>query len=218
MRDAIRQGIWLSMDIPNQRITMTGIKKLCCSFGAKEEWDQHIANLNSNSPTGSFTDVYPGMQDTVRRANLAGTPCQAGRNHERENDFNNNNHSTIGLVGTWEVNNRSTRIKFVQEGTRIRGYVYNLHKYEIEKRYQNNEMIVDVTRVNDRTYTGSFLYKWRQLNLTSSSGGKYLYYARWTTVRIEIFDTTAGAGTGLKYIIRNPSTNKDEPYWPSFKQ
>jgi hypothetical protein len=75
MRDHIRKGIWLSMDIPNQQIEMTGIRKLCCSFGAKEEWDQHIAGLESNSPPQSFIDVLPRMQDTIRRGNLAGTPC-----------------------------------------------------------------------------------------------------------------------------------------------
>jgi len=100
MRDAIRKGIWLSMDIPNQRIQMTGMRKLCCSFGAKEEWDQHVAGLMSNSPPQTFSNVLARILDTVRRANLNGTPCQSEEQMQRGTFIAGCKLSVTGTNGT----------------------------------------------------------------------------------------------------------------------
>ncbi|MCJ7525878.1 MAG: hypothetical protein MUP71_11770 [Candidatus Aminicenantes bacterium] len=150
LRDQVRQGIWLSMDIPNQRILMTGIRKLCCSFGAKAEWDQHVAGLTSNSPPQAFNNVLPRILDTIRRANLNGTPCQSEEHLEIGNlmtdqwyylngvmsarlvrfrsDGTVNFRERTNQIGHWSLDSRTNVLSFwgTSHG-RFSGQVYARH-------------------------------------------------------------------------------------------
>ena len=84
-RDAIRKGIWMSMDVPNQEERMTGINKLCCCFGDTDEWHRFMNSLSKNTPLQTLRDLMNGIRGTIRRANLDGTPCQSGESRREDN-------------------------------------------------------------------------------------------------------------------------------------
>ena len=113
------------------------------------------------------------------------------------------NQSAVGLVGRWQANGDSTQINFVQEGPKIRGYIYNLHRYRVEEGYRENELVIEVTRISDRNYTGSFLYK-------------HVFRGRatitWTPARIEIYGADRFAK--IAYILPGaPADRNPEDHW-----
>ncbi|MBN2345527.1 MAG: hypothetical protein JXO51_03990 [Candidatus Aminicenantes bacterium] len=112
------------------------------------------------------------------------------------------NQAAIRLVGRWKSNGDNTHIHFVQEGAKIRGYIQSPDRNVAEDGYRDNEMIVEVTRVSDRKYTGTFLYKEKWWNGETVT---------WTPARIELTNNTRGPGRSAQIAYVHPTRRQGNP-------
>lgn len=155
-RDAIRKGIWISMDSENQFIKDVSIKKVCCCFGNKSEWDR-LPKLNSFSSFQLFSDTLAPMQRIIREAELPPGPCK-GKGKVKGPD----------LCGTWNNGN----IKITREGNKFIARRYNLPQQFLNKGWRNGMIRMEI--FIDTYNRGRFFPTWKaKLWLQNASGRFY---------------------------------------------
>jgi hypothetical protein len=128
-----------------------------------------VSSTPDRTPSSGDSDSRDGESNLVRR--------------DTDNRDLDQTDQSVTLLGNWEANGDITRIRFVQEGGKIRGYIYNLGRYRAEDGYQNNELVIEVTQSSPTLYNGSFFYKrirwheptWTTCRIEIAWGGKYLY-------------------------------------------
>jgi beta-lactam-binding protein with PASTA domain len=104
----------------------------------------------------------------------AGTSASPGTAVQVEiwGDYVARNNSQKGtLIGNWKCNSSEYRVRFVQEGNKIRGYMSNIGRYRAEDGYQENEMFIEVSQNSPTNYSGKFLLR-----------GVRSYYREWAPV------------------------------------
>jgi hypothetical protein len=171
-------------------------RNLGCGFPPFSQWqalrlDQMRTMADVNRAIAGAANIIAGAAGVSsppdRTPSSGDGDNRDGESDSDRRDTDNRDHDqtdqSLSLLGNWEANGDITRIRFVQEGGKIRGYIYNVGRYRSEDGYQNNELIIEVTQSSPTLFNGSFLYKkirfhqptWTNCRIEIAWGGKYLY-------------------------------------------
>ena len=146
------------MDSENQFIKDASIKKVCCCFGNKAEWDS-LPELGRFSPTQLFDEVLPRMETIIFNATLPPGPCG-----EEHNEYNGPD-----LCGEWNNGN----IVITREGNKFVARRYNLPQQFLNKGWRNGCIRMEI--FIDGFERASPYPTWNARLLQQNASGRFYY-------------------------------------------